>query len=120
MFHALADPARRSMLERLTRGPASVTELAAPLDMSLPGVMQHLKVLDDAGLTVSEKRGRVRWRRLNAAALEAAEAWIGERRRLWTARLDALEAHLRPEQPGVGSTDPRPDGGSLSGKGKSP
>ena len=59
--------------------------------MSLPGVMQHLKVLDDAGLTVSEKRGRVRWRRLNAEALGAAEAWIGERRRLWTARLDALD-----------------------------
>ena len=94
VFHALADPTRRSMVERLTRGPASVSELAEPLAMSLPGVMQHLKVLDDAGLTVSEKRGRVRWRRLNAEALIAAEAWIGDRRRLWTARLDALERHL--------------------------
>ena len=94
VFHALADPTRRQLVERLTRGAASVSELAAPLDMSLPGVMQHLKVLDDAGLTISEKRGRVRWRRLNAEALAAAEAWIGERRRLWTGRLDALERHL--------------------------
>jgi DNA-binding transcriptional ArsR family regulator len=95
VFHALADPARRSMLERLTRGAASVTELAEPLKMSLPGVMQHLKVLDDAGLTVSEKRGRVRWRRLNDHALATAEVWIGERRRVWDARLDALDRHLR-------------------------
>ena len=99
VFHALADPTRRSMVERLTRGPASVGELAEPLAMSLPGVMQHLKVLDDAGLTVSEKRGRVRWRRLNAEALAAAEAWIGDRRRVWTARLDALERHLRTDVP---------------------
>jgi DNA-binding transcriptional ArsR family regulator len=97
LFHALADPTRRCMVERLTRGPASVSELAEPLAMSLPGVMQHLKVLDDAGLTVSEKRGRVRWRRLNAEALAAGEAWIGERRRVWTLRLDALERHLKSE-----------------------
>ena len=100
VFHALADPARRTMLERLTRGPASVSELAEPLSMSLPGVMQHLKVLDDAGLTVSEKRGRVRWRRLNFEAMIAAEAWIGERRRLWDARLDALGRHLKSETDG--------------------
>ena len=97
VFHALADLARRSMLERLTHGPASVSELAAPLRMSLPGVMQHLKVLDDAGLTISEKRGRVRWRRLDDAALARAEAWIGDRRRLWNTRLDALERHLKSE-----------------------
>jgi DNA-binding transcriptional ArsR family regulator len=103
VFHALADPARRTMLELLTRGPASVSELAGPLSMSLPGVMQHLRVLDDAGLTVSEKRGRVRWRRLNAAALADAEAWIGERRRAWEARLDALDRHLRAAP--VGSED---------------
>ncbi|HLY79593.1 MAG TPA: metalloregulator ArsR/SmtB family transcription factor [Caulobacteraceae bacterium] len=94
VFHALADPARRTMLERLTRGPASVSELAEPFSMSLPGVMQHLKVLDDAGLTISEKRGRVRWRRLNLERMAAAEAWIGERRRIWTVRLNALERHL--------------------------
>lgn len=94
VFHALADPARRQMVERLTRGAASVSELAKPLAMSLPGVMQHLKVLDEAGLTVSEKRGRVRWLRLDTEALASAEAWIGERRRLWTARFDALERHL--------------------------
>ena len=99
VFHALADPTRRQMVERLTRGPASVSELAEPLAMSLPGVMQHLRVLDDAGLTLSEKRGRVRWRRLNAEAMAAAEAWIGERRRLWTTRLDSLERHLRADAP---------------------
>jgi DNA-binding transcriptional ArsR family regulator len=102
VFHALADPTRRQLVERLTRGAASVSELAEPFDMSLPGVMQHLKVLDDAGLTVSEKRGRVRWRRLNAEALASAEAWIGERRRAWTARLDALERHLRAGAPPAG------------------
>jgi DNA-binding transcriptional ArsR family regulator len=100
VFHALADPARRQMLERLTRGAASVSELAQPFDMSLPGVMQHLRVLDDAGLTVSEKRGRVRWRRLNAEALQAAETWIGERRRFWNARLDALGRHLGSDKSG--------------------
>ena len=97
IFHALADPARRQMVERLTRGAASVSELAAPLSMSLPGVMQHLKVLDDAGLTISEKRGRVRWRRLNADAMATAESWIAERRRLWNTRLDALERHLKAD-----------------------
>lgn len=97
VFHALADPTRRQLVERLTRGAASVSELAEPLAMSLPGVMQHLKVLDDAGLTVSEKRGRVRWRRLNAEAMAQAEAWIAERRRLWNARLDALDRHLKSE-----------------------
>jgi DNA-binding transcriptional ArsR family regulator len=97
VFHALADPTRRQMVERLTRGPASVSELAAPLPMSLPGVMQHLKVLDDAGLTISEKRGRVRWRRLNVEAMAQAEAWMAERRRLWNTRLDALERHLKSE-----------------------
>ncbi len=101
VFHALADPTRRKLVERLTRGPASVSELAEPLPMSLPAVMQHLKVLDDAGLTVSEKRGRVRWRRLNAEALASAEAWISERRSLWTARLDALDRHLKA----TGKTD---------------
>jgi DNA-binding transcriptional ArsR family regulator len=103
VFHALADPTRRQLVERLTRGAASVSELAEPLDMSLPGVMQHLKVLDDAGLTVSEKRGRVRWRRLNAEALASAEAWIGERRRLWTARLDALQRHLQADDASAGT-----------------
>jgi len=99
VFHALADPTRRLMVERLTRGPASVSELAEPLQMTLPGVMQHLKVLDDAGLTISEKRGRVRWRRLNADAMAAAETWIGERRRIWNARLDALQQLLQADAP---------------------
>ena len=96
VFHALADPTRRSLVERLTRGPA-VSELAAPLPMSLPAVMQHLAVLDAAGLIHSEKRGRVRWRRLNVEAMAAAETWIAGRRRLWNARLDALERHLKSD-----------------------
>ena len=97
VFHALADPGRRAIVERLTRGPASVSELAEPLPMSLPAVMQHLRVLDEAGLTVSEKRGRVRWRRLNSERLAAAEDWIAGRRRLWESRLDALDRHLRSQ-----------------------
>jgi DNA-binding transcriptional ArsR family regulator len=110
VFHALADPARRAMLERLTRGAASVSELAEPLPMSLPAVMQHLRVLDDAGLTISEKRGRVRWRRLNVEAMAAAEAWIADRRQLWNARLERLDAHLQAD-PAGGTTETQ--GGGL-------
>ena len=79
-FQALADPARRAMLERLSRGPASVSDIARPLAMSLPAVMQHLAVLESSGLVRSEKTGRVRRCRLNAAALSQAERWIQQRR----------------------------------------
>ncbi len=94
MFQALADPTRRRMLERLTRGPASVSELAAPFDMSLPAVVQHLRMLEESGLVTSEKVGRVRTCTLDPGALTRAEHWITERRRGWERRLDRLGAFL--------------------------
>ena len=89
-FQALADPSRRIMVERLTRGPASVSELAKPLAMSLPAVVQHLQVLEASGLVRSEKVGRVRTCRIEPAALRTAEKWISERRTMWERRLDRL------------------------------
>ena len=94
VFHALADPTRRLMVERLSRGPASVTELAQPLDMTLSAVVQHLRVLESSGLVRSEKIGRVRTCRVEPAALEGAERWITERRRNWERRLDRLGDYL--------------------------
>ena len=93
-FQALADPARRGMLARLTQGPASVSELAQPLDMSLPAVMQHLKALEDSGLIRSEKKGRVRTCRLQPGVLAAAEQWIVDRRSEWEKRHDRLEDYV--------------------------
>src|SRR3954451_5213393 len=90
VFHALADPSRRVMIERLVRGPASVSELAQPLAMSLPAVVQHLQVLEASGLVRSEKAGRVRTCRIETAALRAAEQWITERRTSWERRFDRL------------------------------
>src|SRR6478609_7231252 len=90
VFHALADPARRVMVERLSRGPASVSELARPLPMSLPAVVQHLHVLEASGLVRSEKVGRVRTCRIESGALHTAERWIAERRTGWERRLDRL------------------------------
>ena len=94
MFQALADPGRRLMLERLCRGPASVSELGEPLKMSLSAVVQHLHVLEQSGLVKSEKVGRVRTCHVEAGALRAAETWINERRTLWERRLDRLGAFL--------------------------
>jgi DNA-binding transcriptional ArsR family regulator len=93
-FQALADPSRRGMLARLSRGPASVSELARPLSISLPAVLQHLQALEASGLVKSEKKGRVRTCRLEPKALGAAEAWIAEQRALWEGRLDRLEDFL--------------------------
>ena len=97
-FAALADPVRRGMLARLSRGPASVSELASPLAISLPAVMQHLKALETSGLVASEKKGRVRTVRLEPGTLSAAEVWIHERRAELEAQLDRFEAHLRALQ----------------------
>ena len=100
-FQALADPARRGMLERLTRGPASVSELAEPFDMSLSAIGQHLKVLEAGGLVRTEKVGRVRTCQIVPAALRRAEAWISERRTLWEQHFDRLEQYLsdNPDEP---------------------
>jgi DNA-binding transcriptional ArsR family regulator len=97
MFAALADGSRRTMVDRLSRGPATVKELAAPLTMSLPAVLQHLRVLEDSGLVRSEKSGRVRTCRLEPAALQEAEKWIADRRSGWERRLDRLEKFLDTE-----------------------
>jgi DNA-binding transcriptional ArsR family regulator len=94
-FQALADPTRRAMVERLTQGPASVSELKRPLAMSLPAVMQHLAMLETSGLVVSEKAGRVRTCRINPPALAEAERWIAERRLEWERRLDRLGEYLK-------------------------
>ena len=93
-FQALADPTRRAMIERLSRGPVSVSELARPLLMSLPAVMQHLAVLENSGLVRSEKIGRVRTCQINPAALSEAEQWINQRRTEWEGRLDRLGQYL--------------------------
>ena len=93
-FQALADPARRGMLARLAQGPASVSELAQPLEMSLPAVMQHLKALEESGLIRSEKKGRVRTCRLQPGVLAAAEQWIVDRRSDWEKRHDRFEEYV--------------------------
>jgi DNA-binding transcriptional ArsR family regulator len=105
MFQALADPTRRVMVERLARGPASVSELAKPLTMSLPGVVQHLAVLEASGLVRSEKVGRVRTCRIDPKALQTAEQWITARRTIWERRLDRLGEYLaaHPDEPNQGS-----------------
>jgi DNA-binding transcriptional ArsR family regulator len=90
MFQALADPARRVMVARLSQGPATVTELAKPLDMTLSAVVQHLQLLERSGLVRSEKIGRVRTCRIEPQALQMAEQWITERRMTWERRLDRL------------------------------
>ena len=105
LFQALADPTRRVMVERLSHGPASVSELAKPLAMSLPAVVQHLKILETSGLVRTEKVGRVRTCRVDAEALRTAERWISERRSLWERRLDRLGEYLaeNKDEPSQGS-----------------
>ena len=94
IFHALADPSRMLIVERLSRGPASVSELAQPLPMSLSAVVQHLQVLQVSGLVSSEKVGRVRTCRIEPAALRPVERWIGARRSSLERRLDRLGEYL--------------------------
>jgi DNA-binding transcriptional ArsR family regulator len=91
VFHALGDPTRRQVVERLVSGPATTSELAGPFGMSLPSFTQHLGVLEDAGLVTSTKQGRVRTYRIAPAALELADGWLAEQRRLWERRLDQLD-----------------------------
>lgn len=94
MFQALGDPTRRAMVERLSRGAASVSELAQPLDMTLSAVVQHLAILEGSGLVKSEKVGRVRTCRIEPDALQAVERWINDRRTGWERRLDRLGDYL--------------------------
>jgi DNA-binding transcriptional ArsR family regulator len=108
MFQALSDPTRRAMVERLSQGPASVSELARPLAMSLPSVVQHLQLLEASGLVASEKTGRVRTCRVNPEGLSLAEQWINQRRLEWSGRLDRLGQYLEtiksegePHDPGA-------------------
>jgi len=99
MFHALADGNRRIIIDRLSRSDASVSELAKPMDISMPAVMQHLAVLEECGLVSTQKKGRVRTCTLDTGALSQAEQWINQRRALWNRRLDALGDFLAAEDP---------------------
>jgi len=96
-FQALGDSTRRALVERLAGGPATVSELAQPLPMSLPAVMGHLKVLEQSGLVTSEKKGRVRTCRIAPAMLSEAEQWVAGRRRLWERSLDRLSEILETQ-----------------------
>ena len=95
VFQALTDPTRRAVLERLTRGPAPVSELAQPFKMALPSFVQHLQVLENCGLVQSKKQGRVRTYTLAPQPLKAAEHWLSAQRAHWERRLDALDDFLK-------------------------
>jgi DNA-binding transcriptional ArsR family regulator len=95
VFQALSDPTRRAIIERLAEAPASVSDLAAPLDMTLAAVVQHVQVLEASGVVRTEKIGRTRMCRVEPAAFSAAERWISDRRALWERRFDLLEEALR-------------------------
>jgi DNA-binding transcriptional ArsR family regulator len=95
VFHALANPTRRRVLELLSTGPATVSELAAPFDMQLPSFVQHLSVLERSRLVKSRKRGRVRTYEIAPERLGVAEAWLAERRRTWEARLDRFDQYVK-------------------------
>ncbi len=108
LFHALSDPTRRGIVERLTAGPASVSDLAAPTGMALPTVMKHIAVLEASGLLETEKSGRTRICRARPAPLAAAQTWIEAQRAEWEARLDRLDAYatrLMKER----ENEPRPE-----------
>ena len=95
VFHALANPTRRKVLERLSAGPATVSDLAAPFDMQLPSFVQHLSVLEASRLVKSRKRGRVRTYELAPERFKVAEDWLAARRQLWEARLDRFDHYVK-------------------------
>ena len=99
-FTALADPTRRAIVARLARGDATVNELAAPFDLTLPGISKHLKVLERCGIISRTRRAQFRPCHLEAGALGPAAAWIEDNRRIWAERFDKLDAHLRDLQRG--------------------
>jgi DNA-binding transcriptional ArsR family regulator len=114
MFQALADPTRRALVERLSQGPTSVSELARPLPMSLPAVVQHLQVLEQSGLVTTHKAGRVRTCSIDTAALSLVEKWLSDRRIGWERRFDRLgaflDAEVAAEQAPVNGTEPTENG----------
>ena len=95
VFHALANPTRRKVLERLSVGPATVSELAEPFDMQLPSFVQHLSVLEESRLVTSKKRGRVRTYEIAPKRFKVVEDWLTARRRLWEARLDRFDQYVK-------------------------
>lgn len=95
VFHALSNATRRQVLEHLTVGPATVTELAAPFDMKLPSFVQHLSVLEQSRLVKSKKQGRVRTYELAPERFQIAEDWLAARRQLWEARLDQFDRYVK-------------------------
>jgi DNA-binding transcriptional ArsR family regulator len=97
VFHALGDPTRRAIVEKLSHGPISVSRLAEPLAITLAAVVQHLQVLEESGLVQTEKLGRVRTCRIEPAGLSAAEKWIGDLRSMWENRFDRLAEFLANE-----------------------
>jgi len=100
-FSALADPTRRDILERLGRGPASISELAQPLRISLPGLMKHVRILEEAELVETQKNGRTRECRLGAGQLDDASEWIDGHRQRWERRLDRLESYIAKTKKGA-------------------
>jgi len=115
IFHALGDPTRRAVMERLSDGPISVSRLAEPFGMTLAAVVQHIQVLEECGLVQTEKHGRVRTCRIEPAGLQVAALWIEERKPLWAKRLDRLgdllaEPEEAPEENATDNHDPEPRG----------
>ena len=97
---AIADPTRRDILERLGRGPATITELAKPYDISLPGLLKHVRILEEAQLVETKKNGRTRECRLGQARLDDVDAWVDRYRKRWEGRLDRMEAYLARKKEG--------------------
>lgn len=100
LFHALGDPTRRAILDRLRAGPQSVSRLAEPLGITLTAVMQHLQILEECGLAQTEKLGRVRTCQLASAGLDALEQWVRDHRHSWETRLDRLDQFLKESDEG--------------------
>ena len=106
-FHALADATRRGILDRLSQGPASISELAKPYSSTLAAIQQHVQVLEASGLVVTEKRGRTRECRISGAAVLRVERWLSERRQLWEYRFDQLGRLIEQDENPVETEQPR-------------
>lgn len=103
-FHALADPTRRALLDQLTRGPATVSDLARPFQSTLASIVQHIQVLEGSGLVMTAKVGRTRTCRVSSEAIASVEKWLSERRQIWEGRFDRLGALL--EASGIPAVEP--------------